>query len=70
VIDTATLSQITSIPVGDQPTGVIVSKDGSRVYVASGASNAPTFSVIDVASNTVIATFPQIGPALGFTIFH
>jgi len=70
VIDTATLTQIASIPVADHPTGVVVGKDGSRVYVASGVSNTPTLSVIDVASNAVIATFPQIGPALGFTIFH
>jgi YVTN family beta-propeller protein len=70
VIDTATLTQIATIPVADQPTGVIVGKEGSRVYVASGASNSPTFSVIDIASNTVIAKVPQIGPALGFTIFH
>jgi len=70
VFNTATLALMASIPVADQPTGVVASKDGSRVYVASGASNSPALSVIDVASNTVVATFPQIGPALGFTIFH
>ena len=70
VFDTATLTQIASIPVSDQPSGVVVSKDGSRVYVDSNASNNPMFSVIDVASNTVIATYPQIGTALGFIIFN
>jgi len=31
----------------------------SRVYVDSNASNNPIFSVIDLASNAVIATYPQ-----------
>ena len=70
VIDTATLTQVASIPIGDQPSGVVVSKDGSRVYVDSISSNNPMFSVIDVATNKVIATYPQIGPALGFIIFN
>jgi YVTN family beta-propeller protein len=70
VIDTATLTQLASIPVADQPTGILVSKDGSRVYVDSAASTNPMFSVIDVATNKVIGTYPQIGAALGFIIFN
>ena len=39
--------------VASQPTGVAVSGDGTRVYVANGDD---TVSVIDAASNTVVRT--------------
>jgi len=55
VINTATNSTVTSIPLGSAstPLGVSVSPDGSRVYVANNGLN--TVSVINTASNTVIA---------------
>jgi YVTN family beta-propeller protein len=55
VIDTATNTVIGSpITVSNNPIGVAVSPDGSKVYVANQALS--TVSVIATASNTVIAT--------------
>jgi YVTN family beta-propeller protein len=52
-IDTATRA-VTPVTVGMYPRGVAVSRDGSRVYVANAMSR--TVSVIDAATNTVVAT--------------
>ncbi|HEX4110350.1 MAG TPA: alkaline phosphatase family protein [Solirubrobacteraceae bacterium] len=68
VIDTATNTITTNITVGLYPHGVTASPDGSKMYVANtgpdtGASPSPgpggcnTVSVIEVASNTLAATF-------------
>ncbi len=43
-----------TIPVGDHPTGIAVSPDGSQVYVAN--VNDDTLSVLSTASNTQAAT--------------
>ena len=56
VIDTATNTVITVIPVGDRPRGLAVMPDGSRVFVANEGDD--TVSVISTASNTVVATVP------------
>jgi YVTN family beta-propeller protein len=69
VFNTATLVQIASIPVSGQPTDIVVSKDGSRAYVNSYATSGAE-SVIDLATNTVVTSLPQTGPAMGLTIFH
>src|SRR5262249_17662568 len=56
VIDTATNTVTTTIPVGEQAGGVAVSPDGSRIYVAGGVSSlGGNVVVIDAATNTVIA---------------
>ena len=52
MIDTAARSVVATIDVGDIPIGVVVSPDGSRVYVANAGDG--TVSVIDVASRQVI----------------
>jgi YVTN family beta-propeller protein len=70
VFNTATLAQIASIPVGDQPTNIVVTNGGSRAYVSSFSSNNPVTSVINTATNQVISTIPQKGPAMGLVIFH
>jgi YVTN family beta-propeller protein len=57
VISTATNTVIATIPVGVGPSGVAVTPDGSKVYVANGN----TVSVISAATNTVIATIPVHG---------
>ena len=54
VINTATDTVTTTVPVGDVPFGVAVTPDGAFVYVANRNSNS--VSVIDTADNTVIAT--------------
>jgi DNA-binding beta-propeller fold protein YncE len=53
VIDTATNSYPVGSPinVGDFPTGVAVTPDGSRVYVTNLDGN--TVSVIDTATNAI-----------------
>ena len=61
IIDTATESVIGSpIPVGPFPAGLAVSPDGTRVYVVNFTSSSPvvnaSVSVIDTATNTVMAT--------------
>ncbi|MDT5026145.1 MAG: hypothetical protein QOE61_2571, partial [Micromonosporaceae bacterium] len=52
-----------AIPVGGGPDGVAITPDGRRVYVTnSGYSTTPgnNVSVIDTASNAVIATIPNV----------
>jgi YVTN family beta-propeller protein len=62
VIDTATNTVITTIPVGDQhtlqPTGVAVPPDGTKVYLVVDDNFSGSVSVIDTATNTVSATLP------------
>jgi len=60
VLDLATNTVVTTIPVGTGPQGVAVSPAGTRVYVTNYASS--DVSVIDTASNSAVATIP-IGPA-------
>jgi YVTN family beta-propeller protein len=45
---------VATIPVGAFPVGVAISPDGARAYVTNANDN--TLSVIDTATNTVIAT--------------
>ncbi|MEV4329143.1 YncE family protein, partial [Streptomyces sp. NPDC049597] len=54
--DTATNTVITTVPVGDAPTEVAVTPDGTRAYVVN--SDSDNVSVIDTATNTVITTVP------------
>ncbi len=56
VINTATNAVTATILTGSQPFGVVVSPDGSRVYVANLGSNI--VSVIDTANDTMTATIP------------
>jgi YVTN family beta-propeller protein len=42
VIDTATNTETATIPVGNNPFGVAVTPDGSKVYVTNGFSVAPS----------------------------
>ena len=56
VIDPATTTVTTTIPVGNNPFGVAVTPDGATTYVTNAGDN--TVSVIDTASNTITATIP------------
>jgi YVTN family beta-propeller protein len=72
VIDTQSNTVIANVTVGNGPTGVAVSADGTRIYVTNANSYLTsvgtggvneetgngTVSVIDAATNTVIATIP------------
>jgi len=63
VIDGATNTIIVTVPVGAQPVGVAVNRDGTRVYVANSnlfGNGVPSLSVIDTSTigttNTPVVT--------------
>jgi YVTN family beta-propeller protein/autotransporter-associated beta strand protein len=63
VINTATGAVTATIPVGNDPVGVVLAPNGTRAYVSN--FGAGTVSVIDTATNTVTATVRVgVGPAL------
>ena len=59
VIDSETLQVLTTIPVGQRPRGIMLTKDGKRVLIC--ASDDDTVQVLDVASREVVADLPS-GP--------
>jgi YVTN family beta-propeller protein len=68
VIDTSTNQVLVAIMTqGYSPTNVVVSSDGTRVYVSNTGNRviSSNFSVIDTASNTVIATTTNLATTLG-----
>ena len=56
VIDTATNTIVSEIPVGKRPWNMALTPDGKKLYVACGRSNA--VAVIDTDTNTKIAEIP------------
>lgn len=62
VIDTANYSLIASIPVGFQPTSIVIDPTGARVYVSNSGSGS--ISIIDTSTNTVTGTI-----LLGTTLY-
>ena len=66
VIQAANHKVIATIPVGQRPRGITVSRDGRRVFVAN--SNSDNVSVIDAASLRVIDTLPAGIDPEGITI--
>jgi len=56
VIDTATNTVTTTVPVGSTPWGVAVAPDGTKVYVTNEGNN--NVSVINITTNTVVAMVP------------
>ncbi len=57
VINTATDTVVATISVGDEPYGVAISPDGTKVYITNfSAAGAGTVSVIDAVTNTVTNT--------------
>jgi YVTN family beta-propeller protein len=63
VIDTATNTVISTVPVGTFPVAIAITPDGTRAYVTNYLPN--TVSVINTATNAVIATIPVgVGPEL------
>lgn len=53
------LQQITTVPVQNNPFGIAVTPNGQFVYVTNRYSNS--VSVINTATNAVVATVPAIG---------
>jgi YVTN family beta-propeller protein len=56
VIDTATNTVVTTVPLEGPPGGIAVAPDGKHVYVT--LTFLSIVSVIDTATNTVVATVP------------
>lgn len=58
---TATLDELTTITVGTFPIDVVLSPDGTQLWVTNNATPAGSISVISTATDTVIDTIPT-GP--------
>ncbi|HEX3430217.1 MAG TPA: YncE family protein [Rhizomicrobium sp.] len=65
VIDTGS-NTVSLIPVGYGPEDLVVSPDSSKLYVVNGGDN--TVSVVDTASNAVMATIPVGAAPYGLDI--
>ena len=59
-------SVITTIPVGNSPTGVGVNQLTNRIYVANNGDS--TVSVVDGNTNTVVATIPVADHPVGVAV--
>ena len=75
VLDTATNTIVATVAVGASPSGVAVSPAGTRVYVANACgtdSGCNSFdglvSVIDTATNAVVATVPVGASPVGVAV--
>jgi YVTN family beta-propeller protein len=66
VIDTATMSTVTSIPVFSNPWDVAVSIDGRWVYTSD--RNGSGLAVIDAFSNTLHTTLTSLGTLTGLDV--
>jgi autotransporter-associated beta strand protein/YVTN family beta-propeller protein len=53
---TGQLSALTTITVGNQPRSIKFNSDGSRAYIANQSPGSGSVSVVDTATNSVIAT--------------
>lgn len=66
VIDTASNTITTTIPVGSGPVSLAVSPDRAHLYVANSGSNS--VSVVDTATNTVVAAVPVGATPFGVAV--
>ncbi len=66
VIDAHSNSVIATVPVGQDPDGIVATSDGSRVYVTNFVSG--TVSVIETRTNTVLATIPVGSGPVGIAL--
>lgn len=57
VIDGAALKEVAAIPVGRRPRGLVLSRDGNRLYVAEGDDDR--IDVVDLASRRVVDHIPS-----------
>lgn len=68
VVDLATMKQIGSVKVGDQPQGVAISKDGKLALVATRAGRGVSVLTIDGQSVTEVARVDVGDAAVGVAI--
>jgi len=66
VIDTATNTVLTTVPVGANPAGVAFEPTSARVFITSSQANQ--VSVIDTVSNAVVATIPVGRQPIGIVV--
>ena len=66
VIDTATQTVISTVPVGSYPRGVAVAPDGQYAYVTNANDNS--VSVIDTGTETVVNTIPVGSYPIGVAV--
>jgi len=59
VIDLAQMKTVGTIPVGQRPRGIAVTKDGKRILVCVGDDNA--IQIVDAATHKITGTLPS-GP--------
>ena len=57
VIDGAKLEPIKTIPVGQRPRGIVLSKDENSLYIC--ASDSDHVEVLDIATGKVVRTLPS-----------
>ena len=57
VIDSATLEVQATIPVGQRPRGIKMTKDGKQVLIC--ASDDDTVQILDVASREIVGDLPS-----------
>jgi YVTN family beta-propeller protein len=58
VIDTVNLSILKNIPIGSNPTGLAVSADGSRLWVANNSSATSSIGVVDLNTLETLPSLP------------
>ena len=69
VIDTATLDEVTRIPLGFYPSDMAASPDGSRIFVNSWTNGS--IAAIDTATNKVLKTTTEAGRfSMGLTLYQ
>ena len=59
VLDSATLEVLETIPVGQRPRGIMLTKDGKHLLIC--ASDEDTVQVLDVATREIVGDLPS-GP--------
>src|SRR6516164_1694571 len=57
VVDGASLEPVKTIPVGQRPRGILLSKDGKSLYIC--ASDSDHIEVLDLGTDTVVRTLPS-----------
>ena len=57
IVDGKTLEPTKTIPVGQRPRGILLSKDAKSLYIC--ASDSDHIEVLDLASDQIVRTLPS-----------
>ncbi len=60
IVDRKTYQVLKTLPVGDYPHHMIVSKDGRHLYI--GNTHSDTVSTLDLATEEIVKTIPLLDP--------